>query len=38
MSKYDEDTRLCWECGDLLSPFNEDLCDWCDDSDEDNDE
>ena len=38
MTEYDEDTRLCWECGDPLSPFNEDLCDWCDDSEEDEDE
>ena len=38
MSEYDENARLCWECGCPLSPFDEDLCAWCDNSEEDEDE
>lgn len=28
------DERTCVECGDDLSYWNEDLCDWCDDEEE----
>jgi hypothetical protein len=30
--------RKCAECGDKLHYWNEDLCDWCDDSEEGEDE
>jgi hypothetical protein len=32
--RYDKETHLCVECGDPLEDYNEDLCDWCGEEDE----